>query len=252
MHTDIDKLVTIMNELREKCPWDKQQTIKTLRQQTIEELYELTDAIDNESWRQMKEELGDLLLHIVFYSRIASEKKEFDLQNVIDAISEKLVRRHPHIYGEARADTAEEVKKNWEKLKLSEGKESILSGVPSSLPSLVKSMRLQSKAAKVGFEWKHKEDVWKKVEEEKNELEQALAEADSRAAEKEAGDLLFSIVNYIRFLKIDADHALELTNKKFIHRFTNMEGIARERGKALHEMSLGEMDAIWDAIKSHQ
>ncbi len=252
MHTNIDKLVSIMDELRVKCPWDKQQTIISLRQQTIEELYELTDAIDQEDWEEMKEELGDLLLHIVFYTRIASEKNHFQLQDVIDSICEKLIRRHPHIYGDTKADTAEIVKKNWEKLKLSEGKKSVMSGVPSSLPSLVKSMRVQGKAAKVGFEWKNVEDVWEKVEEEKSELQQALSEGDHESAEMEAGDLLFSIINYIRFLKIDADRALELTNKKFLTRFEKMELAVQSQGKNLHEMSLEEMDAIWSKIKSHQ
>lgn len=252
MATDIEKLVSIMNDLREKCPWDRQQTIQSLRQQTIEELYELTDAIDQESWQQMKEELGDLLLHILFYAKIASEKNQFQLQNVIDTIAEKLVRRHPHIYSDTKAETPDAVKRNWEKLKLAEGKKSVLSGVPSSLPSLVKSMRLQSKAAQVGFEWENKEDVWKKVIEEKEELEHALDENDRAAAEQEAGDLLFSIVNYIRFLKIDADRALELTNKKFIHRFKNMEESAQATGKTLHDLTLEEMDEIWNQIKSHQ
>lgn len=241
-----------MDELREKCPWDREQTITLLRQQTIEELYELTDAIDGEDWKGIKEELGDLLLHIVFYTKIASEKNHFHLQDVIDSICEKLIRRHPHIYGDTKADTADIVKRNWEKLKLSEGKNSVMSGVPVSLPSLVKSMRIQGKAAKVGFEWKNIEEVWEKVEEEKQELQQALNEGDRDAAEEEAGDLLFSIVNYIRFLKIDADRALELTNKKFLKRFEKMELSIQSQGKHLHEISLEEMDAIWNEIKSHQ
>lgn len=241
-----------MDELREKCPWDKEQTTHTLRQQTIEELYELTDAIDGDDWKEMKEELGDLLLHIVFYSKIAAEKKHFQLQDVINSICEKLIRRHPHIYGDTKAETIDIVKKNWEKLKLSEGKKSVMSGVPSGLPSLVKSMRIQGKAAKVGFEWKNIDDVWEKVEEEKVELQQALAAGDRESAEKEAGDLLFSIINYIRFLKIDADRSLELTNKKFLKRFEKMELAILSQGKHLHEMSLEEMDAIWNEIKSHQ
>lgn len=252
MNTNIDKLVSIMDELREQCPWDKEQTIQTLRQQTIEELYELTDAIDEEDWKDIREELGDLLLHIVFYSKIATEKNHFRLQDVIDSICEKLIRRHPHIYGDTKAETSDVVKKNWEKLKLSEGKKSVMSGVPSGLPSLVKSMRIQGKAAKVGFEWKNVDDVWDKVEEEKRELQQALNDGDGDAAEKEAGDLLFSIVNYIRFLKIDADRALELTNKKFLNRFGKMEETAQTLGKSLHEMPLEEMDAIWNEIKSHK
>ncbi len=250
--TDIDKLITIMDELREKCPWDRKQTIQSLRQQSVEELYELTDAIDNEDWRNIKEELGDLLLHIVFYTKIATEKKHFQMQDVIDGLCNKLIQRHPHIYGDTKADNAEEVKKNWERIKLKEGKKSIMGGIPHSMPSLMKSMRIQEKAAKVGFEWRTKEDVWSKVEEEKAELLQAIDENDTDASEKEAGDLLFSLINYIRFLKIDADKALNLTNKKFLERFSKMETLAGEQQKTLPELSLEEMDAIWNKIKSHQ
>jgi len=250
--TDIQKLVKILNELRVKCPWDKKQTIHTLRQQSIEELYELTDAIDGEDWMGMKEELGDLLLHIVFYSKIAEEKKRFNLQEVIDGISEKLIRRHPHIYGDVVLEDAEAVKKNWEKLKLAEGKKSIMSGVPSSLPSLVKEMRIQQKAAQTGFDWKNADDVWKKVMEEKKELDDAIRNKDKTEKEKEAGDLLFSIVNYIRFLGVDAEYALQLTNNKFISRFREMEELAeKERHKKLHEMNLEEMDDIWNRIKNN-
>lgn len=248
--TDIRKLVNIMDELREKCPWDKKQTIHTLRQQTIEELYELADAINEERWKDMKEELGDLLLHIVFYAKIASEQNQFDLQDVIDGISQKLIKRHPHIYGDVKLKDADAVNQNWEKLKLAEGKKSILSGVPLSLPSLVKAMRIQQKAAQTGFEWEKAEDVWLKVEEEKQELEEALAGQYPEWAEKEAGDLLFSVVNYIRFLGIDADNALELTNKKFILRFQKMEEIAeQENNKKLHDLTLEQMDHIWNKIK---
>lgn len=247
--TDLQKLVSIMNELREKCPWDKKQTIHTLRQQSIEELYELTDVIDEEDWEGMKEELGDLLLHIVFYSKIATEKNYFTIQDVIDGICEKLIKRHPHIYGDIKLDDAVAVKKNWEKLKLAEGKKSILSGIPLSLPSLVKSMRIQEKAAQTGFEWENAKDVWKKVEEEKAELLEAIENNDQSSSEKEAGDLLFSIVNYIRFCGIDADHALELTNKKFIYRFQRMEELSEVAGNKLHDLSLDEMDAIWNKIK---
>lgn len=249
MKADINSLLSIMNELREKCPWDKKQTIHSLRQQSIEELYELTDAIDEEDWASMKEELGDLLLHLVFYSKIAEERDKFTFQDVIDSISEKLIKRHPHIYGEAKIDDADAVKRNWEKLKLAEGKKSVFSGIPSSLPSLAKSMRLQDKAAQVGFEWKNANDVWEKVDEEKKELLEAIGEGDKHSAEKEAGDLLFSMVNYIRFLKIDADYALELTNKKFISRFQQMEETAKNFGKNLYDMSLEEMDNIWNEIK---
>lgn len=241
-----------MEELREKCPWDKKQTIQTLRQQTIEETYELADAITDEDWGHIKEELGDLLLHIVFYSKIAEEENQFNIEEVIQTISEKLIRRHPHVYGETKLDTAEEVKKNWEQLKLKEGRKSLLSGVPKSLPSLMKAMRIQDKAKQVGFEWQNVNDVWKKIEEEKTELEEALKEKNSTQIEQEAGDLLFSVVNYIRFLKIDADKALELTNKKFIRRFTIMEQQAAEKGWNLNEFSLTEMDQLWNEIKEEE
>lgn len=249
--TDLQKLVTIMDDLREKCPWDRKQTIHTLRQQTVEELYELADAIDNENWQNMREELGDLLLHIVFYSKIASENDHFTIQDVIDGISDKLIRRHPHIYGDLKLDDADAVRKNWEKIKLAEGKKSVMSGLPTSLPSLIKAIRIQQKAAQIGFEWKQSEDVWEKVEEEKQEFLTAFSEGDTEAAEKEAGDLLFSIVNYIRFCGIDADYTLELTNKKFLNRFAKMEEKAEANsGKQLHELSLEEMDAIWNEIKT--
>lgn len=238
-----------MDELREKCPWDRKQTIHSLRQQTTEELYELTDTIDREDWAAMKEELGDMLLHILFYAKIASEKNQFSFQDVIDGISKKLIDRHPHIYGDVKADTEEEVKKNWEKIKLKEGKESVLSGVPASLPSLVKAMRIQEKARQTGFEWGKIEEVWEKVEEEKNELAEAIQQGDTAEMENESGDLLFSIVNYIRFLKIDADKALELTNRKFISRFKKMEVQAQSEGRQLQNMSLEEMDAIWNKLK---
>lgn len=247
---NIQKLVTILDELRDKCPWDKKQTIHSLRQQTIEEIYELTDTIDNTDWSAMKEELGDLLLHILFYSKIASEQGQFNLQQVIDGIAEKLIRRHPHIYGNAIAEDADTVKRNWERIKLEEGKTSVLEGIPSSLPSLMKAMRLQEKAAQIGFEWENKEDVWKKVEEEKAELQQAINLNRQQEANAEAGDLLFSIINYIRFQKIDADSALELTNKKFIARFQAMESSAAASGKKLQDMTLNEMDAIWNQIKT--
>lgn len=238
-----------MDELREKCPWDKKQTIHSLRQQTIEETYELADAITENDWEHLKEELGDLLLHIIFYSKIAAEEKKFNIEDVIQTISEKLIRRHPHIYGDTKLSTAEEVKKNWEQIKLSEGKKSVLSGVPQSLPSLMKAMRIQDKAKQVGFEWENKEDVWKKIEEEKMELNEAVNSRDSQQIENEAGDLLFSVINYIRFLKVDADNALELTNKKFIRRFSKMEEIASERGLNFNELSLIEKDQLWNEIK---
>ncbi|MCO6497021.1 MAG: nucleoside triphosphate pyrophosphohydrolase [Chitinophagaceae bacterium] len=246
---NLQRLTDIMDELREKCPWDRKQTIHSLRQQTIEELYELTDAIDADDYESIKEELGDLLLHIVFYTKIAEEQNHFTLRDVVDTISEKLIKRHPHIYGDVKADNAEEVKRNWEKLKLADGKNSVLGGIPNSLPALVKSMRLQGKAAQAGFEWERQEDVWDKVMEEKEELEKAMSSGDNNESTREAGDLLFSVVNYIRFLNIDADYALELTNKKFIDRFKKMESIATETGKNLIDMSLQEMDEIWNQIK---
>jgi XTP/dITP diphosphohydrolase len=246
---DINPLVKIMDELREKCPWDKKQTIHTLRQQTIEETYELADAITEKDWQSIKEELGDLLLHIIFYSKLAEEEKKFTLQEVINGISEKLVRRHPHIYGEVKVKNEEDVKKNWEQIKLGEGKKSVLSGVPISLPALVKAMRIQDKVKQVGFEWATKEEVWEKIEEEKIELMEAVKSNNQAHIEEEAGDLLFSAINYIRFLKVDAENALELTNKKFIKRFTLMEEKSQNIGLKLSEMSLKEMDAMWNEIK---
>ncbi|MBI1343288.1 MAG: nucleoside triphosphate pyrophosphohydrolase [Terrimonas sp.] len=243
------RLVKIMDELREQCPWDKKQTVQTLRQLTIEETYELADAITEEDWKGIKEELGDLLLHIVFYARIGKEKGQFTLDEVISSICDKLVSRHPHIYGDVKVADEEEVKKNWEKLKLKEGKKSVLGGVPASLPATVKAMRLQEKARQVGFEWENKDQVWEKVEEEIRELKETVAEGDQQGSEEEFGDLVFSLINYARFLQIDAENALERTNKKFIKRFTGMEQIALEKGKDLSRMSLGEMDAIWEEIK---
>jgi XTP/dITP diphosphohydrolase len=243
------KLVQIMDDLREKCPWDRKQTIQTLRQQTIEETFELTDAITDESWKGIKEELGDLLLHILFYSKIGTEQKQFTLTEVIDGISEKLIFRHPHIYGDVQVNNEEDVKKNWEKLKLKEGKKSVLSGVPKSLPATVKAMRLQEKAKQVGFEWDNKEQVWDKVQEELQELQEVVKENNKDKIEDEFGDVVFSLINYARFLQIDAENALERTNKKFIKRFTQMEDIASEQGKQLHEMTLQEMDAIWNTVK---
>ena len=245
------RLVSIMDDLREKCPWDKKQTIETLRHMTIEETYELADAITDKNWKGIKEELGDLLLHVLFYSRIGKEQKEFTLEEVIDGIAEKLITRHPHIYGEVKVKDDEEVKKNWENLKLKEGKKSRLSGVPAALPATVKAMRLQEKAKQVGFEWENKEQVWQKVEEEMHELHAAVATNEKDKIEDEFGDLVFSLINYARFLQIDAENALERTNKKFISRFTKMEAEALKNSKKLDEMTLGEMDAIWNAIK-HQ
>ncbi len=249
-----NRLVTIMDELREKCPWDKKQTIQTLRQLTIEETYELADAITDNDWKGIKEELGDLMLHLVFYAKIGAEQNQFTLDEVINGVCEKLISRHPHIYpstgsGLTHVNNEEDVKKNWEKLKLKEGKTSVLSGVPKSLPSMVKAMRLQEKAKQVGFEWDTKEQVWEKVEEEKKELFEAIESGDFNNIEDELGDVFFSLVNFARFLQVDAENALERTNKKFMHRFTQMENEALKHGKLLHDMSLEEMDNIWNSVK---
>lgn len=243
------RLVTIMDELREKCPWDKKQTVQTLRQLTIEETYELADAITDKDWKGIKEELGDLLLHIVFYSKIGEEQGQFTLEQVLQGISEKLISRHPHIYGDVKVNDEEDVKRNWEKLKMKEGKKSVLGGVPPSLPAMVKAMRLQEKARQVGFEWETKEQVWDKVEEEVGELKEVIDTGEQERIEEEFGDLMFSMINYARFLQIDAENALERTNKKFIHRFTMMEQEALSSGKDLKEMTLEEMDSIWNSIK---
>jgi len=243
------RLVKIMEELREKCPWDKKQTIQTLRQLTIEETYELADAITDQDWKGIKEELGDLLLHIVFYAKIGSEQEKFTLDEVINGVCEKLISRHPHIYGDVKVENDGDVSRNWEKLKMKEGKKSVLSGVPKSLPAMVKAMRLQEKAKQVGFEWDNKEQVWHKVEEEQKELFEAIASGDQNHIEDELGDVFFSLVNYARFINADAENALERTNKKFIDRFTKMEAAALESGKPLAEMTLEEMDAIWNRIK---
>ena len=253
------RLVSIMDELREKCPWDRKQTVQTLRHMTIEETYELADAITDGDWKGIKEELGDLLLHIVFYAKIGAEQEKFRLEEVINGISEKLIARHPHIYADVKVNDEEDVKKNWEKLKLKEGKQSILSGVPRSLPATVKAMRLQEKAKQVGFEWENKEQVWEKVEEEIGELKTAIGNWQSadevglptpdKKVEEEFGDVIFSLINYARFLRIDAENALELTNKKFIRRFTQMEEEVTKSGKNLADMNLHDMDSIWNSIK---
>lgn len=247
-----ERLVTIMNELRVGCPWDKKQTIHTLRQMTLEETYELTDAITDANWQGIKEELGDLLLHIVFYAKIGTEQQQFSLEEVINGVCEKLIARHPHIYGDVKVADDEDVKRNWEKLKIKEGKKSVLSGVPKTLPALIKAMRLQEKAKQVGFEWDTKEQVWEKVKEEEAELQEAIALGEQDKVEEEFGDLLFSLVNFARFLNVDAENALEVTNKKFIKRFTRMEERAQATGKPLAEMTLEEMDAIWNLIKRQQ
>jgi len=245
------RLVKIMDELRAQCPWDKKQTIQTLRSLTIEETYELADAITEHNWKDIKEELGDILLHIVFYAKIAGEQNQFSLEDVINGVCEKLIFRHPHIYGDVQVKNEEDVKRNWENLKLKEGKKSVLGGVPAALPATVKAMRLQEKAKQVGFEWDNRGQVWEKVEEEMKELQEAIAGSNTENIEEEYGDLVFSLINYARFLHIDAESALERTNKKFIDRFTRMEKEAITKGKNLAEMSLEEMDAIWNQIK-HQ
>jgi len=252
IETAFSRLVNIMNDLREKCPWDRKQTIQSLRQMTIEETYELADAITENDWAGIKEELGDLLLHIVFYAKIGSEQNQFGLVEMIDGICDKLIYRHPHIYGDVKVQDDEEVKRNWEQLKLKEGKTSVLGGVPVSLPATVKAMRLQEKAKQVGFEWDNKEQVWEKVEEEMNELREAIGSGSLDKTEEEFGDLVFSLINYARFLQVDAENALERTNKKFIHRFTSMEKMAAENGRQLNEMTLQEMDAIWNQIKKQR
>ena len=252
------RLVNIMDELRDKCPWDKKQTIQTLRHLTIEETYELTDAIDNEDWAGIKEELGDLLLHIVFYARIGKEKNEFLLDDVINGICDKLISRHPHIYGDGKMEglkkvlTEEDVKENWEKLKLKEGKKSILQGVPISLPSMVKAIRLQEKSKTVGFEWENIEQVFEKIEEEIAELKDAIKTGEHDKIEDEMGDVFFSLINFARFLQVDADSALERTNKKFIRRFMAIEAVATAQNKSLQDMSLTEMDIIWNDIKKKE
>lgn len=252
------RLVKIMDELREQCPWDKKQTIHTLRPLTIEETYELADAITNEDWKSIKEELGDVLLHLVFYSKIGSEQKQFELEDVINGVCEKLIVRHPHIYpteksGLVTVTNEEDVKRNWEKIKLKEsGNTSVLAGVPAALPAVVKATRIQEKAKQVGFEWEKKEDVWKKVEEEMAELQEAIGENNKEHIEEEFGDVLFSLINYARFLQVDAEGVLEKTNKKFISRFQQMEIIATKQGKLLSDMSLEEMDAIWNEVKKQK
>lgn len=249
----MERLVSIMDELREKCPWDKKQTIESLRSLTIEETFELADAITDQDYALIKEELGDLLLHIVFYAKIGAEQKQFELHDVIEGICKKLVHRHPHIYGDVVVNSEEDVKRNWEQLKLKEGKTSVLQGVPRSLPATIKALRLQEKVKQVGFEWDHRQQVWDKVQEEMAELKEAEGYPEQQGRqdkiEEEFGDLIFSLINYARFLKIDPETALERTNKKFIHRFTLLEKEAALAGRSLADMTLNEMDAIWNQIK---
>jgi XTP/dITP diphosphohydrolase len=244
-----ERLATIMDELRASCPWDMKQTLESLRHLTIEETYELADSIIDNDLPSIKKELGDILLHILFYAKIGSEKKAFDITEVIHAQCEKLIYRHPHIYGDTKVSNEEDVKRNWEKLKLKEGTQSVLDGVPKSLPSLVKSMRIQEKARGVGFDWEEPGQVWEKVEEEMNEFRQAAESGDHDHAMEEFGDVLFSLINYARFKNINPDEALERTNKKFISRFKFLEDSARKAGKSLSDMTLAEMDVYWNQAK---
>ena len=244
-----DRLLTIMDELRDKCPWDQKQTMETLRTLTIEETYELGDAILDQDLKEVKNELGDLLLHIVFYAKIGSETKDFDISDVINSLCEKLIHRHPHIYGDVVVEDEMEVKQNWENLKLKEGKASVLQGVPKSLPALVKASRIQEKVAGVGFDWEHSDQVWEKVEEEIGELKSEITSKNQEAIEAEFGDVLFSLINYARFLKINPENALERTNKKFIKRFQYLESKAKTLQKSLSEMTLSEMDVYWEEAK---
>ncbi|MBO3097377.1 nucleoside triphosphate pyrophosphohydrolase [Gelidibacter pelagius] len=245
-----DRLLTIMDELREQCPWDKKQTMESLRHLTIEEVYELGDAILDNDLEEVKKELGDVLLHIVFYSRIGSETNSFDIADVCHSICDKLIERHPHIYSDVKVENEDDVKRNWEQIKLKEkGKTSVLQGVPKSLPAMVKANRIQDKVAGVGFDWEHPEQVYEKVEEELNELKIEVANGNVDKMESELGDVLFSIINYARFLKINPENALERTNKKFIKRFQYLEAKSREINKSLSEMTLSEMDVFWEEAK---
>lgn len=244
-----ERLLTIMDELRAQCPWDKKQTMLSLRHLTIEETYELGDAILENDLQEVKKELGDLLLHIVFYAKIGSETKDFDMADVCNDICEKLIARHPHIYGDITVQDEEEVKRNWENLKLKEGKSSVLEGVPASLPALVKANRIQDKVAGVGFDWEEPQQVFEKLKEELDELQHELKAGNSDGVEAEFGDVLFSMINYARFLKVDPENALERTNKKFIKRFQYLEQKSKEIGKPLKDMTLAEMDVFWDEAK---
>jgi XTP/dITP diphosphohydrolase len=250
------RLLDIMDELREKCPWDRKQTLESLRHLTLEETYELSDAIMKNDPAGIKDELGDLIMHIVFYSKIGSEKKAFDIEQVLQKINEKLIKRHPHIYGDVKVKDAQEVRDNWEKIKMTEGRESALGGVPHSLPALVKAYRIQEKASGVGFDWEKPQQVWEKVQEElqefKKELNSATENGDTEKVEEEFGDLLFALVNYARFIHVNPEDALEKTNRKFIRRFRHVEDSARKMGKKLHQMSLDEMDVFWEDAKREE
>ncbi|MFA6199343.1 MAG: nucleoside triphosphate pyrophosphohydrolase [Bacteroidales bacterium] len=244
-----DRLLTIMDELREKCPWDRKQTFETLRHLTIEETYELADAIIENDVDEIKKEVGDILLHIVFYAKIGSETGSFNIKDVIDSLNEKLIRRHPHIYGDTNVQDSEQVKENWEQIKLLEGNKSALSGVPKTLPALVKAYRIQDKARGAGFDWDNIEQVWDKVEEEINELKFEIKANNKQKMEEEFGDTLFALINYSRFIDVNPESALERTNKKFIHRFQFIEEKVAEQGKQMKNMTLAEMDVIWNEAK---
>jgi XTP/dITP diphosphohydrolase len=248
----LDRLLTIMDELREQCPWDKKQTMQSLRHLTIEETYELGDAILDNDLSEVKMELGDVLLHIIFYAKIGSETDDFDIADVANAICDKLINRHPHIYGDVKVADAEEVKRNWEQIKLKEGKNSVLEGVPRSLPALVKANRIQDKVAGVGFDWEKPEQVFEKVQEELGELQVEVASGDVDKIESEFGDVLFSMINYARFLGVNPENALERTNKKFIKRFQYLEKNAKQMGKDLQDMTLKEMDIFWNEAKANE
>jgi XTP/dITP diphosphohydrolase len=244
-----NRLLDIMDELREKCPWDKKQTLESLRHLTIEETYELADAILENDLPEIQKELGDVLLHIVFYAKIGSEKKAFDIGDVANSICDKLISRHPHIYGDVKVDSIDDVKRNWEQLKLKEGQESVLEGVPKSLPAVVKAIRIQEKVAGVGFDWEKPEQVWEKVLEELAEFNEEVKAGNKENTEKEFGDVLFSMINYARFIGVHPENALEKTNKKFINRFQYLEKEAKKEGKDISEMSLVEMDVYWEKSK---
>ena len=245
-----ERLLNIMDELREKCPWDQKQTIQSLRYLTIEELYELSDAIIDNDIHEVKKELGDILLHIVFYSRIASEKNYFDIEDVINSICEKLIHRHPHIYGDTKVGNEYDVKKNWEKLKLKEGKKSVLEGVPKSLPGLVKAYRIQEKVRGVGFDWDNKKQVWDKVLEEIEELKVEVLNGDQKKIESEFGDVIFALTNYSRFINVNPEDAIEKANKKFMKRFKVMEKLLKDEGLNFDQMNLEEMDVYWNKAKN--
>ena len=244
-----NRLLDIMDDLREKCPWDKKQTLESLRHLTIEETYELADAILENDLNEIKNELGDVLLHLVFYAKIGSEKKSFDIGDVANAISEKLISRHPHIYGDVIVKDENEVKENWEKLKLKEGKNSVLEGVPKSLPAMIKANRIQDKVSGVGFDWEEPFQVWEKVQEEISELNEEINKESKNSIESEFGDVLFSMINFARFIGVNPENALEKTNKKFINRFQYLEKATKKEGKKLSEMTLSEIDVYWEESK---